>query len=194
MNSINRKYLCVLSIALISFAIILCYLNSLSAPFFFDDIPNITTNNLLELSSLTPSNIFDFIQRDFPNNRPLAYLSFAINKHYGEFNVFGYHVVNIGIHIIVSCLLFFFLLETFTKVFRIQNALLISFFSTLLWAVHPIQTQSVTYIVQRMNSMAVLFYLLGLISFIRIRLTENGLLKLLFLLSHNHEFFIRVSD
>ncbi|MFX0137252.1 MAG: tetratricopeptide repeat protein [Candidatus Hodarchaeota archaeon] len=60
--------------------------------------------------------------------------------------------------------------------------LFISFFSTSIWLVHPVQTQAVSYIVQRMNSMAVMFYILSLLFYVKTRHTNSKRKKLVLLL------------
>ena len=111
--------------------------------------------------------------------RPIATISFALNWYAGADQVFGYHIVNVGIHILCAWILFF-LLQSLFKTPNLsgccegdeQN---IALLATVLWAIHPIQTQAVTYIVQRMTLLATLFYLSGLLCFIHGRIrTERG--------------------
>lgn len=108
--------------------------------------------------------------------RPLPMISFALNWYVGKDSVRGYHLVNIGLHIITAWLLFYagrLLLST--KKFRsIQECRKqsIALLAAILWAIHPIQTQAVTYIVQRMTVMAGMFYLLAIVCYFSGRLSQ----------------------
>jgi tetratricopeptide (TPR) repeat protein len=168
---------------------IIIYSNTLHSPFIFDDFPNIRKNIFIRLADLDFKRLSDtaFIR---PNpTRPVANISFALNHYIGEYDVFGYHVTNIFIHFINGILVYFLSLITFTQLwrepdkdiprFRSTSILLMSLFSALIFITHPIQTQSVTYIVQRMNSMAVMFYLLSLLLYVYGRLTRPGWKKLI---------------
>lgn len=170
----------------------LAYANSFQAPFVLDDIYSIVLNT--DIRSL------DSLQ--FHTPRYLAYLSFAVNYHFGGTQVFGYHLVNLIIHLSSALMVYLLLRLTFrTPYFKALSAgrpdagrdagdsgahrcaekpgahrcaptveWLIPLFVALVFAVHPIQTQAVTYIVQRMTSMAALFYLLSLVFYIMARM------------------------
>jgi Tfp pilus assembly protein PilF len=103
------------------------------------------------------------------------------------FSLAGYHVVNIAIHIANTILVYLFVLLTFrTPFFKSvsgedcvsfsrftidDSRSLIAFFSSLLFAVHPLQTEAVTYVFQRFVSLSAFFYLLSLVFYIKARLT-----------------------
>jgi len=98
-------------------------------------------------------------------------LTLAINYRLGGLNVFGYHALNLLIHILVGLVLFGIVRRTLSGG-RLRDifggaALVLSFLIALLWLVHPIQTESVTYIIQRTESLMGLFYLLTLYCAIR---------------------------
>ena len=63
---------------------------------------------------------------------------------------------------------------------RFQRSGEIAFAAALLWALHPLQTNAATYIVQRMTSMVTLFFLLALLCYIKGRITEVGLRKIIY--------------
>ena len=101
--------------------------------------------------------------RGYASHRPIPNISFAVNYYMGRYNVKGYHSVNIAIHLINGILVYLLALVIFTQCNgRPQETSLqinlMSLFASLIFVAHPINTQSVTYIVQRMNSMAVMFY------------------------------------
>jgi len=164
--------------------IFLVYSNTLNAPFVFDDGPNIQNNPHIRLNHFTLKGMIRAGFKSYSSNRPIANISFALNYYFQKYHVVGFHVVNILIHAMTA--LFFYLLVRLTlnlPSVRYENkyAEWIPFFVALIWAVHPIQTQSVTYIVQRMNSMAVLFYILSLYLYTRARIAESKCRKGVFI-------------
>jgi Flp pilus assembly protein TadD len=108
--------------------------------------------------------------------RPVSNLSFALNYYLHGQNVVGYHAVNILIHILGGLFLFHFVHITLTlppSGCDGPNCRWIAFFTALIWLVHPVQTQSITYIVQRMNSMAAMFYILSFLLYAKYRLASR---------------------
>ena len=109
-------------------------------------------------------------------NRPVANLSFALNYYFHQYDVIGYHVINIVIHIITGILLYFFLKTTLSIPSirsNYKHHASIALFAALIWLVHPVQTQSVTYIVLRMNSMIAMFYVLSFLLYVKERLVKE---------------------
>ena len=160
---------------------VIIYANTLHAPFVFDDQDAITNNPFIRMEEITGRSIID-AALGFGKSRPVSMLSFGFNYYLGRYNVLGYHLVNIFIHIINGILLFFFLKLTLTLSDRQTDTTrkldpitisTLSFFTALLWLVNPVQTQSVTYIVQRMNSMGAMFYILALILYARGRIWQQ---------------------
>jgi hypothetical protein len=146
------------------------------SPFVFDDVQFIPDNRNIRLTNLN----IDGITRaafDGPSSyRPIAKISFALNYYFHRYNVLGYHLVNILIHITTGILLYMLVQMTLGLISRRSGYSFhrwIPFFTVLIWLVHPIQTQSVSYIIQRMNSMAAMFYLLSFLLYVKARLAEN---------------------
>jgi Tfp pilus assembly protein PilF len=167
----------VLAICLLA---VIIYSNSLNCDFVFDDQPTITENSFIRLTELSFEKLSDAAFKSPHANRLVANVSFAVNYYLGKYNTIGYHVVNIIIHILNGILVYIFTLLTLRQVSITTpghsrpsqfSTAYISVFAALIFTAHPIQVQSVTYIVQRMNSMAVMFYLLSLIFYIHARLT-----------------------
>jgi hypothetical protein len=104
-------------------------------------------------------------------NRPVVYLSLMLNYQIGALNVVGYHIFNIGVHIINS--MFVYLLMLWTLGMPVLSAAYqakakrMALFGALLFAVHPIQTESVTYIITRTELLATCFYLATFLLFIK---------------------------
>jgi tetratricopeptide (TPR) repeat protein len=106
---------------------------------------------------------FDSVQRFFETDRPFLLGTFGIQYALSGFDLFSFHCVNLLIHVAAACVLFLLLRRIVGlnhSSSRIANS--IAFSVALLWALHPLQTQAVTYIVQRGESMMVLFLLLCL--------------------------------
>jgi protein O-mannosyl-transferase len=143
------------------------YSNTLFTPFEFDDIPNIVENPLIR----DPWN-FAF----FPGPRPVGYLTFALNYRFGGLNVFGYHLVNLLIHVVNGFLVFSLVrvLSQASSGTEGPGGNRIALAVSLLFVAHPVQTQAVTYIVQRFASLTALFYLLSVVLFLKWRLASGG--------------------
>lgn len=144
------------------------YYNTLNVPFYFDDLSNLK-NPSLKVEKLTIDEITESISGATLKSRPVSNLSFALNYYVGGYRVQGYHLVNITIHILSAIFLFLLIRlminhEPNRRYYPNRNS--IALFSVLIWLAHPLATQSVTYIVQRMNSMAAMFYILTLLLFV----------------------------
>ncbi|GAM09752.1 transmembrane and TPR repeat-containing protein F38B6.6 [Geobacter sp. OR-1] len=156
---------------------ILAWSNSFSAPFVFDDLTSIVNNPLIRSLQrlLTDPALFCAAPRRF-----LGQLSFAANYRIGGLNQFGYHAVNLAIHLATALLLFMFLRLLLTggveNKGRSTTAQPFSapFSAALIFAVHPVQTQAVTYITQRFTLLATFFYLLALLCYAKSRTTGNS--------------------
>ncbi len=144
----------------------LIYAKTLSGPFVFDDFPNIVKNPFIRITTLTSDSLL-LILRGPSASRPTAMATFAANYFVNQYRPAGYHLVNILIHILVAFLVFQLARQTLQL--YDQKSFLVPFIAALLWLVHPLHIQSVTYIVQRMNSLAALFFLLALLGYIRAR-------------------------
>ncbi len=153
--------------ALIVFAGALVYANSLSAPFIFDDEVSIVRNAAIRAPSQVLSQ-----DRDTPlAGRPVVGLTFALNFAASELDARAYRATNIAIH--VTCALLMFALVGRTLMLPRVKARFgaaapdLAFASALLWVVHPLTTDAVTYITQRTESLMALFYLLTLYTSLR---------------------------
>jgi tetratricopeptide (TPR) repeat protein len=176
----------------IAFIIILgclVYSNTLTSPFVFDDVVYVIENPAVkDLSGYLSASQNDTLP-DHPGtfkkqykNRILGHLTFALNYWIDGLNVKGYHLVNLLIHLLNSLLVYLLAYLTFRTpylkqrtaldpAFNIQTGNLTAFLCTLLFVVHPMQTEAVTYISQRLTSLATLFFLLSLVLYIKARLS-----------------------
>lgn len=168
------------------------YSNTLNSPFVFDDKENIERNPRVHMLRIDRESLAR-AATGLNSNRPVSNLSFAFNYRLHGDDVFGYHLVNLVIH----CLNGLFLYRLIKKTLQLSGtdpasgridsvatsplgptiigseSIRIAFLTALMWSLHPIQTQSVTYIVQRMNSLATLFYLLSFLFYIDARLAGS---------------------
>lgn len=129
------------------------------------------------MDELSKDNFSAIFQSAQLTTRPISNLSFAINYYIGGDRVQGYHIFNICIHIISSIALYYLIFNTLYILNdpRFKNLHFeISFFTALIWLTHPLNTQSVTYIVQRMNSMASMFFILSILFYILARKQQNS--------------------
>jgi len=181
-----------LAIVLLSLLTVALYLNSLDNSFHFDDTPNIVENPYIRNLEDTPT-FFKRAAGYTGTFRVLTSLSFAINYHFHQLDVFGYHLVNVILHILSGILVYFLSRNLFIlwrekknvkpKKKTVPEDLRINFLAFLTASVfisHPIQVNTVTYIVQRNEGLASFFYLLCLLLFIKGSLNK-GSKKFLFL-------------
>ncbi|QDV71430.1 Tetratricopeptide repeat protein [Rosistilla carotiformis] len=149
-------------IALTAAAVVLAFANSFYGVFLFDDQPNIHEN--MSLRSLQAT--WEASGTDVPSglwNRPVGRWSLAVNYWISGLEPWSYHAVNLAIHLVASLILLDLLRRTMhlrgTPLWIREHANPIALVVTLVWAVHPLQTESVTYIVQRLESLMGMFYL-----------------------------------
>ncbi len=156
----------------------LAYSNTFSVPFQFDDLPNILNNPNVQIKVLSWERLEQLVRNTYDVTiRVFSYFTLALNYRFGEFDVFGYHLVNLIIHMAAGIFLYWFLILTFNlpslkgKYGPLSYKL--ALFTSLIFISHPIQTQSVTYIVQRMASMGGMFYLLSMVLYIKGRVSHG---------------------
>jgi tetratricopeptide (TPR) repeat protein len=174
----RRPWFTILAAILIASVTAAVFANGLRGVFIFDDVCAILRNS--SIRQLWPIGRILFPPSDATTacGRPLLNLTFALNYHFGGENPWGYHLVNLSIHVLAALLLFGVLRRTLClPALRDRFARAATWLAlavTLLWAVHPLQTESVTYIAQRAESGIGLFYLLVLYCVIRGAEREEG--------------------
>jgi tetratricopeptide (TPR) repeat protein len=165
---------------MIIFAALVTYYNSFAVPLLLDDLPSVQDN--LSIRHLWP--IWQALSpptASFMGGRPVVNLSLALNYALGGTSVWGYHAFNLAVHLLAALTLYGIVRRTLARPglrerFGSSRVLLatsgasgewIALAVALLWTVHPLQTEAVTYISQRCESLMGLFYLLTLYGFIR---------------------------
>lgn len=155
------------------------YYPAFNAPFIFDDGMYIIKNPVVaELKNFWPPS----------GPRYLGYLSFALNYRFGGLDPFGYHFANVAVHIANVFLVYLLVELTFkTPLFERAKGREAGFGAAMIaavfFAVHPVETQAVTYITQRFASLATLFYLLTLVLYALSRLKKGAVAAVLYLVA-----------
>lgn len=149
---------------------IIIYSNSFNCSFHLDDMRSIVDN--IKIRDLSDVNAW----WTFAPSRPLGYFTFALNYHFNQLDVTYYHIGNLMIHLINACLVYWLTWLIFSSPALKDHVIskdkkVIVLLTALLFVSHPLATQSVTYIVQRLTSMAALFYLLSLAFYVKARLS-----------------------
>jgi protein O-mannosyl-transferase len=159
----------------------LIYSNTFQSPFVFDDEYNILNNSYIHLDQISINSISS-VSKGHSGNRLIPMISIALNYYFGKVDVWGYHLVNILIHVLNGILLFY--------LFRISLSIdspfsgfqcssepvsyhTVALLAALLWLTNPVQTQSVTYIIQRANSLVAMFSILSLIMYAKGRTVDR---------------------
>jgi protein O-mannosyl-transferase len=161
----------ILGAVVIVLAALAAYHDSFAVPFQFDDSSSIAQN-------ATVHHLWPIWRPLSPprgelsvTGRPVINFSLAINYAIGGLNVRGYHIFNLAVHILAALTLYGIVRRTLLSE-RLRPrfgsaAEGLALATAILWTVHPLQTEAVTYIVQRAESLMGLFYLLTLYCFIR---------------------------
>ncbi len=170
----KNKYSDLVGLVIIILLGIIIYSNSFNCSFHFDDVPRIIDNtNIRNLADVKT-------WWNYYPTRPIGIFTFALNYHFNQLDVRYYHLVNLMIHLINACLVWWLTLLIFSSPALKDNPIIrqkkvIAFFTALLFVSHPLATQSVTYIVQRFTSMVTMFYLLALALYVTARLSDTGI-------------------
>lgn len=146
------------------------YANILHAPPQIDDHDLLFGNPLIK-------DIPEFCRHWYVQNsqKALTLLTFAINYYFSKEDTFSYHLVNVLLHIMAAFFLYYFIRAlastpelSKSSVFKEKNFL--ALFATLIFIVHPVQTQAVTYLWQRSEVLSGFFYMAALLSYLSARL------------------------
>tara|TARA_B100000959_G_scaffold10825_1_gene10891 strand:+ start:226 stop:2538 length:2313 start_codon:yes stop_codon:yes gene_type:complete len=172
-NSLQSKVSCLLVLIILPTIV---YFNSLQGAFQFDD------RNLLNKEWIADLNSFnESVSMKSYQNRPVLLWTFAINNHIDKKDTFGFHIANLTVHILVTVLIFIILVriknlipqeyvshkkeKTKLADHQSNNVLFLPFITSLIFALHPINTDSVVYISSRSSLLATFFYLLTIYCF-----------------------------
>ena len=180
-NYFRSKIACML--ILISLPSIV-YFNSLQGTFQFDDRNLLNKEWIADLDSFSTN-----VSLGSVGTRPILLWSFAVNNHLDGKHTFGFHLANLILHILVTLLIFTILIHIKNIILKgyicdekenqklvnhkITGALFFPFATSLIFALHPMNTDSVAYISSRSSLLATFFYLLTIYCFIETLLTSR---------------------
>jgi Flp pilus assembly protein TadD len=155
---------------------VLAYSNTLTSSWHLDDFDTIVSNTRLHIRDLSIESVYNsFFSRSDNLFRPVACLTFGLNWYFGKDQVAGFHIVNLGIHILTAIFLFAAILNLYRSP-RLRgdstnHIFFIALLAAVFWALNPVQTQGVTYIVQRMASLAAMFYVIAIYCYLKGRIS-----------------------
>jgi len=162
LKRLNPLY-CYLIITVVT---IIVFYNSLSNEFVFDDESVIVNNQSIK----TLDNLSRFFTAEDGFHkvigryyRPIVSASYALDFSIWGLNPYGFHLTNLIIHII-SCILLFKILTLLFLRYKHRN--LFSLFAALIFAVHPIHTEAVSWVSGRTDSMVTMFFLASFLFYI----------------------------
>jgi tetratricopeptide (TPR) repeat protein len=151
----------------------IAYIPSLKGPFVYDDIRFIVENTMVHLTGLSLEGFLNSLK----TQRPVTSFTFALNHLVHGMDTFGYHLVNVALHL--ACGAVFFLLAKITLLLCLaetakKQAGAIALAAACIWMLHPAATGSVSYIVQRATVLYSLFFIACIYTYARARLAGPG--------------------
>lgn len=180
-------------LALLCVVTVAAYFPGLNGPFVLDDLPNITETNTTAIAALDVRALWLAANGagDAYPERGISRMSFALNYYLAgqSYDTFSFKVTNLAIHLLNGVLVFWLVTALIDRRRRLGGASqaggireprdavgLMALVATAIWLLHPIQLTNVLYVVQRMNSLAATFVLLGLLAFVigRARLEDGA--------------------
>jgi tetratricopeptide (TPR) repeat protein len=152
---------------------LIAYSNSFLASFHYDDIPHIVHNDAIR----DPGNLGKIYAHC--KERFLTYLTLAFNYRVSRLDRVSYHIFNFFVHYLAAFLLYFLTIETWKTpaMEGLNNGFskkAVALLAAGIFLLHPLQTQSVTYLIQRAESMSGMFYLGALLFYLKARLTKQS--------------------
>lgn len=187
--------------ALFLVIVFLAYSNTFNASWHLDDYANIVQDPLIHLNDLSVGSLWKTTRAftETPRDaRPLARLTLAINWYFSRGDPFSYHVINILLHVLTAFFLYLagalLLASPRLKGKYCHHRYFIVLLAVALWAVNPIQTQAVTYIVQRMAALAAFFYVVGIYFYLKGRLAQTAPGKFIFLVLCAFSFILGLAS
>ena len=166
MSIINRSKITVMRLQIILLIVLglFVYSNSLSVKFIWDDAYLIEHNSYIKSLSGMPHIFQEDIGADsgirYNAYRPLQMITYMLDYAFWKLNVFGYHLTNIMLHILAAVVLYWLL-------YIVSENTLLPFLTAILFIIHPVHTEVVTYLSGRSDSLSALFILLCIVCYIK---------------------------
>jgi protein O-mannosyl-transferase len=173
MRPLQQKFGILLAFLLLFLMLFSAYSNTFYSPLVLDDFHSFVDAPQLQVKTWSAGTLKSLSQTVFGWSRWIPILTLSWDIWYGEGELFYLHLTNYCIHL--SCLLaIIFLVYAITKRTRIRDSTnetvpqswVLAFWVAGIWALHPLQTNAVTYLVQRMASLMTLFYVLAIASYV----------------------------
>jgi hypothetical protein len=162
----------------------------MSGGFYFDDLSNFVESEVLHWTELEFERLGLTLEHAMLTSRPVANVTLALNHLHAGLNPAPYHWFNLLIHLVVGFALFWFVRVFQRRHGKDDTGAWIALLAVGLYLLHPLNIQAVTYVIQRMTSLATLFTLLAMASYVtgrhragRSRTLWFGLTLLFFLLA-----------
>jgi len=164
------------SLFVLALMIVSAYCNTFLSPPYLDDFHSFINTDHVYLKDFSPESLMSLANTPFGWKRWVPILTFALNHKLGGSKLFIFHATNLAIHLLVMSAVLLFA----SQVFRLskdrrpddegRTAFWTAFFVACLWALNPVQTSAVTYLVQRMASLQALFYVASIAFFLKGRI------------------------
>jgi Flp pilus assembly protein TadD len=170
---------------LLAFFIVLmifsAYSNTFTSPPYLDDFHSFVYEKSLYLDSASPSSLLSLSQTTFGRTRFLPIVTLALNHYLGHSNLIYFHAVNLLIHLLAFLAVLWLVRQILLAAGKngsaerplYETAGFFPLCVAAIWALSPLQTNAVTYLVQRMASMQALFFTLSVACFIKARLLSG---------------------
>jgi hypothetical protein len=173
------------TLPILLFLVALSYANTLYSPFVLDDIHSFVEEPNVYLRDFSYDSFSRLSDTFFGKARLIPMVTFAINHAMAKGQMPIYHVTNIAIHLLAVLAVYWFIISLLrtpvsSSALRGFSATWYAFFAAALWALNPVQTNAVTYIVQRMTSLSALFYIAALAFYVNARLASGIKNRVLF--------------
>lgn len=176
-STLSRESFYGLTFCVLLFATYFVYEPGLTGGFLFDDIPNL--QGLADISTnLSIDSAFRFILHGISSTlgRPLTLATFAPQYYLWPWHAEGFKYVNLLIHLVNGCLLFWLLIRLCLLIgLPFSRCLTLALATSIVWLIHPLQVSTVLYVIQRMAELSGFFILFGMLSYVHGRhLAVNG--------------------
>lgn len=152
------------------------YSSALHGPFVLDDVAFILRNTHRHLEEISLEGLIRAAFHGPSPTRALANLSFALNFYLHRFDSFGYHLVNLNLHLLTGIALYYLVLKTLVihrgPYDRVRPEWM-ALFAALIWMLHPLHTGTVSYIFQRANGLVSMFFVASLLFYVQGRLAGD---------------------
>lgn len=164
--------------------VVLSYLNTLYSPTVLDDASSFIRQEYLYNNDISVEALRQLASTRFGLTRLIPLATFSLDFFVGKGSIVQFHITNILIHLFATAACFVFLTLLWRQQQSLKNQsinhvnLLTIFFAVAVWSLNPVQTNAVTYIVQRMTSLATLFYLLALSGYLSARTANQPFRKI----------------